>query len=138
MSVIFLMTTIVLYFIGTGFFLAYLVRRSEALSRVSLIITGIGFLSHSMAVVARMMADNHVLLTSSHDAISFFSWALVLVFLIVELRHRIHILGSFILPLALISLVSAAALPTEVPTLEPVLKTVWLHDTGRKVRDGGS
>jgi cytochrome c-type biogenesis protein CcsB len=129
MSVIFLMTTIVLYFVGTGFYLAYLVRRSEALSRVSLVITGVGFFSHSIALAARMVAENQMPLTSSHDAISFFSWALVLVFLVVELRHRIHILGSFILPLALISLVSAAALPKEVPTLEPVLKTVWLHVT---------
>jgi ABC-type transport system involved in cytochrome c biogenesis permease subunit len=47
----------------------------------------------------------------------------------VEIRHRIHVLGSFILPLALISLLSAAALPKEVPTLEPVLKTVWVHVT---------
>ncbi len=129
MPVIFLMATIVLYLVGAGLYLAYLVRRSEALSRVSLIITAVGFLSHSIALAARMMAETHGPLTSSHDAISFFSWSLVLVFLIVEFRHRIHILGSFILPLALISLVSAAALPKEVPTLEPVLKTVWLHVT---------
>jgi ABC-type transport system involved in cytochrome c biogenesis permease subunit len=31
--------------------------------------------------------------------------------------------------LALISLLSAAALPKEVPTLEPMVKTVWLHVT---------
>ena len=93
MSVIFLMTTIVLYFVGTGFYLAYLVRRSEALSRVSLIITGVGFLTHSVALAARMVAEQQVPLTSSHDAISFVSWALVLVFLIVELRHGIHFLG---------------------------------------------
>jgi ABC-type transport system involved in cytochrome c biogenesis permease subunit len=105
MPVMFLMATIVLYFVGTGFYLAYLVRRSEALSRVSLIITGAGFLSHSIALAARMVAEQQVPLTSSHDAISFFSWALVLVFLIVELRHRIHIFGSFIITLSLISLV---------------------------------
>ncbi|MDA2910012.1 cytochrome c biogenesis protein, partial [Nitrospiraceae bacterium AH_259_D15_M11_P09] len=53
----------------------------------------------------------------------------VLVFLVVELRHRIHVLGSFILPIALLSLLSAAALPKEVPTLAPVLNTVWVHVT---------
>src|SRR5256885_7411372 len=65
--------------------------------------------------------------TLFRSAMSFFSWALVLVFLVVELRHRIHVLGSFILPLALLSLLSAAALPKAVPTLEPVLRTVWVH-----------
>jgi cytochrome c-type biogenesis protein CcsB len=129
MSIMFFMTTLALYLAGTAFFLAYLVRRSEALSRVSLAVTGLGFLSHTVALVTRMMAADHVPLTSFHEAMSFFSWTLVLVFLWVELRHRIHILGSFILPLAFISLLSAAALPKEVPTLEPVFRAVWLHVT---------
>ena len=129
MPVMFFMATMVLYLVGTAFFLAYLLRRSEALSRVSLIVTGIGFLAHTVALLTKMMGADHVPLPSVHEAMSFFSWALVLVFLIVEVRHRIPVLGSFILPLALISLISAAALPKEVPTLEPVLKTVWLHVT---------
>ena len=125
----FFVATIVLYLGGTAFFLAYLVRKSEALSKVSLAFTAAGFVTHTLALATRMIAAGHVPLTSSHEAISFFSWALVLVFLTVELRHRIHVLGSFILPLALISLLSAAALPKEVPTLEPVFKAVWLHVT---------
>ncbi|MBM4124696.1 MAG: c-type cytochrome biogenesis protein CcsB [Nitrospira sp.] len=129
MPVMFFMATMVLYLVGTALFLAYLLRRTEALSKVSLVITGIGFLAHTVALLTRMMGVDHVPLPSIHEAMSFFSWALVLVFLIVEVRHRIHVLGSFILPLALISLLSAAALPKEVPTLEPVLKTVWLHVT---------
>jgi cytochrome c-type biogenesis protein CcsB len=128
MPVLFFMGTLALYLVGTAFFLGYLLRRSEALSKVSIAVTALGFLSHTIALGTRMMAD-HVPLTSFHEAMVFFSWALVLVFLVVELRHRIHVLGSFILPLALISLLSAAALPKEVPTLEPMLKTVWLHVT---------
>jgi cytochrome c-type biogenesis protein CcsB len=74
-----------------------------------------------------MVAGGAAPLSSFRDAMSFFSWALVLVFLLVELRHRVPVLGAFILPIAFISIVSAAALPQEVPTLEPVLKTVWVH-----------
>jgi len=46
-----------------------------------------------------------------------------------EFRHRLHVLGSFIVPLALVSLVSAAALPDTVPTLQPVFRTLWVHVT---------
>lgn len=127
MTALFFTTTLVLYFVGTVFFLAYLLRRSESLSNLSLAVAGIGFLTHTVALVSRMVVVGHVPVTSFHEAMSFFSWALVLVFLLVELRHHIHVLGSFILPLALISLLSAAALPKEIPTLEPVLKTVWIH-----------
>jgi cytochrome c-type biogenesis protein CcsB len=129
MPVLFFIATVVLYFAGTAFYLAYLLRRSEALSKVSLGITALGFATHSVALVSRLAEVGQGTLTSFHEAMSFFSWALVLVFLIVEFRHRIHVLGSFILPLALISLLSAAALPKQVPTLEPMLKTVWVHVT---------
>ena len=129
MPVVFFTSTVVLYFLGTALFLGYLLRRSEALSKVSLGITAVGFFSHTLALATRMMLADHVPLSSFHEAMLFFSWALVLVFLLVELRHHIHVLGSFILPLALVSLVSAAALPKDVPTLEPVLRTVWVHVT---------
>src|SRR6058998_689878 len=103
-SVMLFMTTMVLYLVGTVFFLAYLLRRSEALSHVSLAVTGVGFVSHTIALGTRMMLTDHVPLSSFHEAMLLFSWALVLVFLIVEMRHHIHVLGSFILPLALLSL----------------------------------
>src|SRR5207249_10393412 len=76
-----------------------------------------------------LMPSGTVPLSSFYEAMSFFSSSLVLVFLGVEVPHRIHVLGSFILPLALLSLLTAAALPKEVPTLEPVLRTVWVHVT---------
>src|SRR5579885_2514564 len=123
------MVTVVLYLAGTACALAYLLRRSEALSRVLLVLAAGGFLAHSVALLTRLMASGHVPLASFDEAMSFFSWALVLVFLVVGMRHHLHVLGAFILPLAFISLVSAAALPREVPTLAPVLKTVWVHVT---------
>jgi len=129
MPVLFFVATMVLYLVGTGFFLVYLLRRSEALSKVSLAVAGIGFLTHTAALISRMAVVGHVPVASFPEAMSFFSWGLVLVLLIVEFRYRVPVLGSFILPLASISLISAAALPQEAPALEPVLKTVWIHVT---------
>lgn len=126
MAAVCFMITMVLYFVATVSFLAYLLRRSEALTKVSLGITAAGFGFHTAALVARMVAST-ISPPSFHEALSFFSWMLILVFLAVEFRHRIHVLGSFMVPLALVSLVSAAALPDTVPTLSPVFKTLWFH-----------
>src|SRR5574341_307278 len=123
------MLTMALYFGATILFLAYLLRRTEALSTISLSITAAGFGVHTLAIVTRMIGATSVSTPTFHEALSFFSWMLVLVFLAVEFRHRLHVIGSFIVPLALVSLVSAAALPDAVPTLEPVLKAVWVHVT---------
>lgn len=129
MATICVMITMALYFVATVSFLAYLLRRSEALTKVSLGITAFGFLAHSVALTAGMLETSSSSSPSFHTALSFFSWTLILVFLIVEYRHQIHVLGSFLVPLALVSLGSAAALPETVPTLQPVFKTLWFHVT---------
>lgn len=129
MAAVCFMVTMVLYFVATMSFLAYLLRRSEALSNVSLAITAVGFISHTIALVIRMVEVSSTAPPSFSDSLSFFSWMIILVFVLVEFRHRIHVLGSFMVPLALVSLVSSAALPETVPTLQPVFKTLWFHVT---------
>ncbi|MEQ1563464.1 MAG: cytochrome c biogenesis protein CcsA [Nitrospiraceae bacterium] len=129
MAAMFFMVTMALYFAATVSFLAYLLWPSEALSKASLGMTAVGFAAHTIALVARMVGTADVSPPGFHEALSFFSWMLILVFLAVEFRHRLHVLGSFIVPLALVSLVSAAALPETAPTLSPVFRTLWVHVT---------
>jgi cytochrome c-type biogenesis protein CcsB len=129
MAAVCFLITVVLYVVATVSYLSYSLRRSEALSNVSLGITAAGFVSHMVALVARMISASSSAPPSFSDALSFFSWMIILVFLVVEFRHRIHVLGSFMVPLALVSLVSAAALPESAPTLQPVFKTLWFHVT---------
>src|SRR3989441_3199911 len=71
-------------------------------------------------------ATTEIYTLSLHDALPI---SLVLFFLVVELRYRVHILGSFILPMAFVSLISAAALPKEIRVLEPIFRNVWMHVT---------
>jgi cytochrome c-type biogenesis protein CcsB len=129
MNVLFFEVSLLLYFLGTTLFLSQLTGRLEAVSQTAFVVAGVAFFFHTLALVSRMIEAGHIPLTSMHEALSFFSWALVLVFLVVELRYRIHILGSFILPLAFISLISAAALPKEIRALEPIFRNVWMHVT---------
>jgi cytochrome c-type biogenesis protein CcsB len=129
MAAMFFVVTMALYFAATVSFLAYLLRPSEALAYVSLGMTATGFASHTIAIGAGMIGGTDTSTPGFYEALSFFSWVLILVFLAVEFRHHLHVLGSFIVPLALVSLVSAAALPETAPTLTPVFRTLWVHVT---------
>ena len=129
MAAMFFVVTMALYFAATISFLAYLLWPSEGLSHVSLGMTATGFASHTVALGAGMIGATEVSTPGFHIALSFFSWVLILVFLVVEFRHRLHVIGSFIVPLALVSLVSAAALPEAAPSLTPVFRTLWVHVT---------
>ncbi|MBI5197751.1 MAG: c-type cytochrome biogenesis protein CcsB [Nitrospirae bacterium] len=114
------------YFLGTVFYLSYLVSKKETLTKLSFAVTGFGFLSHSLALFGRAFEAGYIPLTNLHEAMSFFSWALVLAFLLIEYQYRLHVLGSFLLPLSFISLISAAALPDEIRKLDPLLQSAWL------------
>jgi len=129
MAAMFFVVTMALYFAATVSFLVYLLRPSEALANISLGMTATGFASHTIALGAGMIGGAEISTPGFYEALSFFSWVLILVFLAVEFRHHLHVLGSFIVPLALVSLVSAAALPETAPTLTPVFRTLWVHVT---------
>jgi len=126
MDALFFKVTLVLYLAGTILFLAYVVSRKEALSTFSVIATGVGFCTHLLALLILTIQSGYLPLTNTTEAMSFFSWALVLTFLAVEYRYRIHVLGTFVLPLALVSIIPSAALPMTAKSVDPQLQSVWL------------
>lgn len=121
--------TMGLYFGGTLLFLAFLLHRSELLVKIAVVVTGAGFLAHTAALGMAVIATEQVPIMTFRDAMSFFAWGLVLVFLVVGLKRGLQVLGAFILPLAFLSLVSATLAPVEVGTIAPVFRTVWVHVT---------
>ena len=127
MTVAFLQLTLGLYFIGILLSLIYLLRRSDVLARVAFGMTCLGFAIHTVALAVHVFSGEDGI--TFHKAFSFFSWSLVLAFLLVVLFQRLYVLGAFILPMAFLSLVSTAILPLEAPALQPMFRTMWLHVT---------
>jgi cytochrome c-type biogenesis protein CcsB len=123
---LFFKITVVLYLAGTILSLAYVASQKETLATFSIVATGFGFCAHLLALIFLTINLGYLPLTNLTEAMSFFSWALVLTFLVVEYRYRIHVLGTFVLPLALVSIIPAAALPMTTKTLDPRLNSAWL------------
>ena len=73
--------TMGLYFGGTLLFLAFLLHRSDVLVKVAVWVAGAGFLSHTAALVMAIIDTGQVPIMTFRDAMSFFSWGLVLCFL---------------------------------------------------------
>ncbi len=96
----------------------------SAIQRLAFTGTGIGFLCHAVALV--MQFQLAVPFSTLREALSFFSWVIVLIFFFVEMRFRVHVMGSLILPIAFLSLISAAILPQSSPSVDPALKGTLL------------
>ncbi|HIN34052.1 MAG TPA: c-type cytochrome biogenesis protein CcsB [Nitrospirales bacterium] len=116
-----------MYFFGAGLFVTSLAVRTDVLSSLAVGMTAFGFVLHSAVLHTLLFGTGHVALSSLFDVMVFFSWGLILTFLIVEYANRIPVLGSFVLPLAVLALIVAATVRQDLQVLEPVLSNIWLH-----------
>ncbi|KJR43243.1 cytochrome c-type biogenesis protein CcsB [Candidatus Magnetoovum chiemensis] len=114
------------YFAATILGIIELVKGSNALTKPMLILTVIGFILHTGNVVLRFAISGHLPTASLHEASSFFTWSIVLIFLIIDYKYRIGLLGSFILPIVFILMLSSSVLPRQIKPLSPMLQGSWL------------
>ena len=106
-------------------YLIYLVNMKEGLAKAGRILTIIGFALHTIAILLRYGEAGHFPVISMHESLSFFAWATILVYLICDYKTKIPSLGSFVLPLAFLSLIYSVILPTHIEPLNPALQSAW-------------
>lgn len=125
MDILLIKATLLFYLLGNIFFWVYLSKRSEKWFSYSLFLAGAGLLFHTCSIVFRTIEGGYFPMSKLYESTSFFSWALVVSFLVLGYKYRIHALGSFVLPLVLITLSAAMLLPKTITPLDPVLQSNW-------------
>ncbi len=101
-------------------------KGSRATSGGMAMFAGAGFILHTLNVVLRLFVSGHMPTASLHEAASFFTWCIVLVFFIIEYRYKMGLLGSFVLPGVFILMLSSSVLPRELRPLPVILRNSWL------------
>lgn len=117
------------YLLGALHYLLYVVKPSQRIGMAATAATLAGFAAHSLAHVFRIYALRRPPLSGPYETLSFFAWAIVLIYLIIELRYRNRIMGAFMLPLAVLAGSGAAALPSRFAEFVPELQGLglWSH-----------
>jgi cytochrome c-type biogenesis protein CcsB len=118
--------TLVIYAVATVIYLAYLVKPKQSLGLAGFWLTVAGFLVHLGFTLDRFVEAGHTPITNLHESLSFFSMATVGIFILFERRYKASILGSFVMPLALLILAISATFSAVIPPLNPALKSKWL------------
>lgn len=98
--------------------------RTSSIIMFSLAATGFAF--HTANIIARYVISGHIPIANLHEASSFFSWCIVLIFFFIEYRYRLGLLGSFIMPVVFVLMLSSSMLPRKIEPLSPVLQSYWL------------
>jgi cytochrome c-type biogenesis protein CcsB len=125
MNVYFFEVASLFYLFGTLAYLAYVIFLKEILSKLGAATVSIGFACHTLAILTRYVEAGHTPVTNLYESLSFFAWMIIGVLLIVNLKYRVKVLGSFLTPIALVLILFAFALPKEIFPLTPALKSFW-------------
>jgi cytochrome c-type biogenesis protein CcsB len=117
--------TALIYLLAAGSFFYFLFRKDSAARLPTLLLLG-GFLLHTLALAARFMNEGFAAVALMGEALLFKSWLMVGVYLLIQLKYRLTVLGGIIAPLALLMTLAALAVGTSVGGIPPGLKTFWL------------
>lgn len=119
--------TFVLYLTSLIFYSLYFFYKKIFLSHIALFSLIAGFIFHVISLAIRMRMTQIVPITNLYESISFLAFSIVLVFLIIELKYRLHILGTFIIPMMFIFIFFAFTASKEIPEAKTVLRSIWFN-----------
>jgi len=126
--------TTFIYFLAFMAYLAGMVMNRSVLSRLGTYLSLLGFLAQTLAIILRWvesyeMGIGHAPLSNLYESLVFFSWTLMLLYLILEWRTKNRTIGAFVTPLVFLALAYASFSPnisSQIQPLIPALKSNWL------------
>jgi len=118
-------------------FLGYLIftaSRNRTLGTLSTSLLIIGLLIHSGGLVVRWLETHqtgygYIPLSNMYESLIFFSWTIVLIYLILEFKYQQKIIGVFITPFAFLAIALTSIVPgidAKITPLMPALQSNWL------------
>jgi cytochrome c-type biogenesis protein CcsB len=113
------------YLIAAGSFFLYLYRENTA-TRLPPAFLLSGFVVHSVALASLFFQQGFAAVAVMGDALLFNSWLMVGIYLLIQLRYRLPVLGGIIAPLAFLMTFAALAVGRGAGQVPPGLETFWL------------
>jgi len=108
--------------------------RSKKIGTISTSLLVMGLLIHSGGLIFRWVETHqtgygYVPLSNMYESLIFFSWTIVLVYLILEFKYRQKIIGVFVTPFAFLAIALTSIIPgidATITPLVPALQSNWL------------
>jgi cytochrome c-type biogenesis protein CcsB len=123
-----------IYFGSAIFYIFKMVTGKEFWGSLASIIAFIGLIAQTVGLILRWfesykMGIGHAPLSNLYESLIFFSWTIVLLYLIIEWRIKSRNLGAFVVPFAFFSMAFASFSPNvnaRIQPLIPALQSNWL------------
>lgn len=119
-----LFITLFLYLAATIGYISYLITLKKGISVASTSFLGISFLVHAVTIVLRYPELGHPPFIGI-ETLSFLAWTIVGIYLLVEWKYKVYVLGSIVSPIAFVLLLLTAVIPEGEIIVPPYLRSVW-------------
>jgi cytochrome c-type biogenesis protein CcsB len=118
---------LLLYLAASIAYLVFLLVSSGSRASLAFWLTVGGFAAHTLSIMHRAIFSRFFPLATLFDALSFFAWFIIAIFLIVRYRDPSPIFGSIAVPVAAVLMLFDSTLSYQVgQPLVPVLRSWWL------------
>jgi cytochrome c-type biogenesis protein CcsB len=123
-----------IYLICALGYLVFATSRSKIIGTASTSLLALGLLIHSGGLALRWVETHrtgygYVPLSNMYESLIFFSWTIVLLYLILEFKYRQRIIGLFVTPFAFLTIALTSIIPgidSQIKPLVPALQSNWL------------
>jgi len=123
----FLFISIILfYMLSCVLYGAYLFLQKNYLQRGGYFILMAGFIFHTADLVYRTVNTGHIPVGNLHETLSLAAWTVAGLFLIVQFKFNLKILGVFAAPLVTLVMIVVSQLPNEPAQTTKIFKSFWL------------
>jgi cytochrome c-type biogenesis protein CcsB len=114
------------YLLCSFLFIVYFITKKAAVGGMAFTLATFGFIAQTYALGIRWFYGGHPPWINTYEITSFFAWAIVGTYLIVNAKSNYKALGVIVAPLAFILMGFASLQPKNPEPLVPALQSVWL------------
>lgn len=129
-SEIFFIISLFLYFDSTIIYILYTTIKKNIISNIATWTLSAGAIIQTVALILRTFEVGHFPFVTIYETLVFWSWLIVIIYLILQLKYRLKLLGALVTPLAFFAIAAASALSPEYKKgtpLVPALQSYWLE-----------
>ncbi len=118
--------TLLSYILATTAYLVYFAGQKKEVRTVARGILFAAGIIHTVSIVGRYVEVGHTPITSMHESVSFFAWAMTWGFLSFRWRYQVKNFGTFVSIMVTILMILSALFSQAVVPLPPALRSNWL------------
>jgi cytochrome c-type biogenesis protein CcsB len=113
-------------------FFVFLATRIKVFSTVAMGTAYFGLAAQTVAIALRWkesydLGIGHAPLSNLYESVIFFSWTIVLIYVLLDIKYRYRVIGAFVMPFALLGMAWAQlGMSTGIEPLVPALQSNWL------------